>query len=87
VTSQPFLRNLTDAQDPAQATSLPRDTIPVGSAVYFGWHGFDKDWQSQISGYRYKLVESDYQVGDSLTKQTSYGTACRQPDGQWKIVS
>jgi len=74
VVSQPFAINLTDPQDPTQASSLPRDTIPVGAAVYFGWHGFDKDWQSQIAGYRYKLVETDYQQGDSLTKQVSYGT-------------
>ena len=74
VTQQPFVRNLTDPQDPTQATGLPRDTIPTGAAVYFGWHGFDKDWASQISGYRYKLVETDYQAVDSTTKSVVYGT-------------
>ena len=74
VIAQPFARNLTDPQDPSNAKSLPTDTIPTGAAVYFGWHGFDKDWGSQIQGYRYKLVESDYAQGDSLAKAASYGT-------------
>jgi hypothetical protein len=74
VTTQPFMKNLTDPQDPANATALPRDTIPTGAAAYFGWHGFDRDWASQISGYRYKLLEPDYQKGDSLTKTAAYGT-------------
>jgi len=69
-----FQRDLTDPQDPAAAQSLPKDTIPVGSAVYFGWRGFDKDWNSNIAGYRFKLVEDDYTRVDSLTRSTAYGT-------------
>lgn len=70
----PFARDLTDPVDPAGATFLPIDTIPVGAAVYFGWRGFDRDFASTVIGYRYKLFENDYVKVDSTVRSVEYAT-------------
>lgn len=74
VVPTPFVRELNDGQDPVGATFPPRDTIPVGSAVYFAWDAFDNDWQSQILGYRYKLYEAEYVKTDASGTSVQYGT-------------
>jgi len=74
VVETPWQRELTDNQDPVGATSPPRDTLPVGAGVYFGWTAYDNDWQSQILGYRYKLYEADYVKADVTGTSVQYGT-------------
>lgn len=74
VVATPWERDLTDSQDPVGATTFPRDTIPVGAGVFFEWVGWDKDWQSQILGYRYKLYESEYVKTDATGTSAQYGT-------------
>jgi hypothetical protein len=52
----------------------PRDTIPSGASVHFKWRGFDNDFASGISGYRYKLFETDFVKTDSTVTSVDYGT-------------
>ncbi len=70
----PFRRDLTDGADPLTATQTERDTIPAGSAVFFGWQGFDTDWGGLVSGYGYKLIEPDFVRVDSSFKRIEYAT-------------
>jgi hypothetical protein len=74
VMPQPFSRALTDNQDPVGARFAPIDTIPVGSAIFFGWRGYDSDWNSRIAGYRYKLVEPEFIRVDSTVRRVEYAT-------------
>jgi hypothetical protein len=52
----------------------PLDTIPSGGRVYFAWRGFDRDFGSIITGYQYKLTETDYVRVDSTVHSAEYGT-------------
>lgn len=70
----PFELLLTDNEDPVGSLTLPRDTIPFLSSVFFGWQGFDNDWNSSISGYRYKLMEPAFNNVDSTVKYAEYAT-------------
>lgn len=72
--AKPFARNLTDGSDPVLATFVEIDTLPTGSAVYFSWQGFDRDWGGYITGYGYKLIEPDFVNVDSTGKHVEYGT-------------
>ncbi len=67
-----FTRALTDTFDvPPHAA---RDTIPSGAGVRFAWRGYDKDFASFISGYLYKLTETEFVRVDSLVTSAEYGT-------------
>ncbi len=67
-----FTRALTDTFDvPPHA---PIDTIPSGGAVRFAWRGYDKDFASFVSGYLYKLTETEYVRVDSTVTSAEYGT-------------
>jgi hypothetical protein len=69
-----FERHLTDPTDPVGATVVPWDTIPVGSEAYFEWRGWDDDWNSAITGYRYKLMEPEFVSVDSTVRSVEYDT-------------
>ncbi len=65
-----FTRDLSDPELPLHAA---RDTIPSGASVVFQWRGFDDDFNSSISGYRYKLTETDFVKTDSTVNSVDYG--------------
>jgi hypothetical protein len=52
----------------------PADTIPVGGAAYFAWKGEDADFASAITGYLYRLTESELVRVDSTVTTAEYGT-------------
>ena len=80
-----------DAQDRANAAQA-LNTVPDGRAA---------TWQNPNTGADYTVVpQRTYQVSSGQycreyqttvvvggREQRAYGTACRQPDGSWKIVS
>jgi hypothetical protein len=66
----PFFRQLSDPELPQHP---PRDTIASGGSVFFHWHGYDDDYHSSISGYRYKLTETDFVKTDSTVTSVDYG--------------
>jgi hypothetical protein len=72
--AKPFQRVLTDGVDPVLATTVERDTVPTGSAVYFSWRGFDRDWGGYVVGYGYKLFEPDFIRVDSTVRHIEYGS-------------
>jgi hypothetical protein len=71
VVPTPFSRTLTDSTEFPQ--HAPFDTIPSGGQVRFAWKGYDPDFASYITGYLYKLVETEYVRGDSNTTSAEYG--------------
>lgn len=52
----------------------PIDTIAVGSSVHFEWKGTDPDFGSFITGYLYKLTETEFVRVDSSVTSADYGT-------------
>ncbi len=50
-----------------------RDTIPSGASVRFVWEGFDRDFGSSISGYLYKLTETEFVRVDRNFTSVDYG--------------
>ncbi len=52
----------------------PIDTIAVGSSVHFAWTGKDPDFGSFITGYLYKLTETEFVRVDSTVTSAEYGT-------------
>jgi hypothetical protein len=71
VMPQDFARPLTDATElPLHA---PIDTIPSGGWVRFAWRGFDRDFASYITGYLYKLVETEFVRVDTTVTSVEYG--------------
>ena len=73
VTPVPFNRVLTDSFElPLHA---PVDTIPSGATVHFEWKGFDEDFGAFISGYLFKLVETEFIRADSTVTEVDYGTS------------
>ncbi|MEP7029009.1 MAG: hypothetical protein ABI960_10475 [Candidatus Eisenbacteria bacterium] len=72
VTPTPFTRVLRDSFElPLHA---PVDTIPSGGTVHFEWQGYDPDFGSYITGYLYKLVETEFIRADSTARSVDYGT-------------
>ena len=68
----PFRRTLTDYYElPVHA---PSDTIPSGGSVSFQWKGFDEDFGSYITGYLFKMLETDFIRTDSTVTSVEYGT-------------
>lgn len=77
-----------DAQD-AHRTSRTLETIPTGQTV--AWNNPDTGYQHRVTptktyqanqGYCREFTHTVYVGGK---QQQAYGTACRQPDGSWKI--
>jgi hypothetical protein len=67
-----FSRPLTDGKE--LPPSAPRDTIPSGGVIHFEWEGFDEDFSSTITGYLFKLVETEFIRTDSTVTSVEYGT-------------
>jgi hypothetical protein len=77
VTPTPFNRAIKDSFE--LPLHVPRDTIPSGGRVQFSWQGFDEDFASSITGYLFKLTETEFIRTDSLTKSVSYGPGTENP--------
>jgi hypothetical protein len=83
VTPTPFERFLTDGHElPLHA---PYDTIPSGGNVHFEWKGFDPDFGSLITGYLFKLTETDFIRTDSTVTTVDYGTDTSPTPGPMPI--
>jgi surface antigen len=84
-----------DAADRArahQAATQALETIPSGQSVT--WHNPDSGTSGAVTPIRtYQTASGQYcrEYQQTITiggeRHQSYGTACRQPDGSWKIVS
>ena len=75
-----------------QAAHNALETAPSGTTTT--WKNPDNGHSGGVTPKRtYQTASGQYcrEYTQTITvggkKQTSYGTACRQPDGQWKIVS
>ena len=74
-----FTRALTDSVE--LPPSAPRDTIPSGGSIHLEWKGHDEDFASYISGYLFKLVETEFIRADSTVTSVDYGTATAPTPG------
>ncbi len=83
VTPQAFLRTLRDSLELPQ--HAPIDTIPSGGSVHFEWQGFDEDFGSRITGYLYKLIETEFIRADSSVTSVDYGTPFSPTPGRIPI--
>lgn len=87
--------NLLDQRDrelQAKAASQALENTPSGKPV--AWQNPDNGHAGTITPTRtYQTAQGAYcrEYQQTVTidgkKENSYGTACRQPDGSWKIVS
>ena len=77
VTPTPFYKKLTDGFE--LPLHVPIDTIPSGGNVSFTWKGFDPDFGSSISGYMFKLTETEFIRTDSSVTTTAYGPGTGNP--------
>jgi surface antigen len=80
-----------DRRDAEKAAQQALEKEPSGTAV--AWHNPDSDHSGTVTPVR-TFQNSDGQycreyrqtVDIGGKQQQAYGTACRQPDGSWKIV-
>lgn len=72
VTRQIRTYMITDSFDVARP--YPRDTVPSGSRLEFRWHGEATIPSTLVTGFRYKLDEPEYNVGDSTVRSATYNT-------------
>jgi surface antigen len=90
-----LLGNLLDQRDKemqAKAASQAFESSPSGKSV--GWQNPDSGHSGIVTPTRtYQTAEGSYcrEFTQTVTidgkKENSYGTACRQPDGSWRIVN
>ena len=81
-----------DRQYASQAAQNALETSPSGTSV--AWRNPDSGNAGTITPtYTYQVTSGQYcreyqqSVVIGSEEHTSYGTACRQPDGSWKIVN
>ena len=74
------------------ATSQALESVPSGQSV--AWHNPDSGHSGMVTPVRtYQTATGQYcrEYSQRITiggeQHQSHGTACRQPDGSWKIVS
>jgi surface antigen len=81
-----------DRRAASQAAYQALETVPSGATTE--WHNPDSGHYGTVMPTRtYQMASGTYcreyqqtvTIGGELHR--SYGTACRQPDGQWKIVN
>ncbi len=87
--------NMLDQRDKKlanQAANKALESAPSGTAT--AWKNPDSGHSGTVTPQRtYQTTSGQYcreytqTINVGGQKQTSYGTACRQPDGQWKIVN
>ncbi len=87
--------NLLDERDKrlaAEATQRALETVPSGSAV--PWRNPDNEHYGTVTPVRtYQTASGTYcrEYQQSVVidgrQERAYGTACRQPDGSWRIVN
>jgi hypothetical protein len=77
VTATPFYRVLRDGYE--LPLHVPIDTIPSGGNVSFDWTGFDTDFGSTITGYMFKLTETEFVRTDSTVTSVEYGPGTANP--------
>ena len=86
--------NLLDQRDKqlqAQATQRALETAPSGSST--PWRNPDSGHSGTVTPVRTYQSQGQYcrEYQQTVTidgkQEKGYGTACRQPDGAWKIVS
>jgi len=53
---------------------FPSDTVPSGALLTMRWHGEPTISSTVVTGYRYKLDESDFNVVDSSVHMATYNT-------------
>jgi surface antigen len=80
-----------DRQEAQKASQRALETAPSGTAV--AWHNPDSGHSGTVTPVRTFQKSGgqycrEYQQTVSIggQEQQAYGTACRQPDGSWKIV-
>jgi len=90
-----LIGNLLDERDKRLAAEAERkalESAPAGTSV--AWRNPDSGHSGTVtptktyqnaSGQYCREYQTNVTVGDKNEK--AYGTACRQPDGSWKIVS
>jgi hypothetical protein len=54
--------------------AFPRDTVPSRSVLTMRWHGEATIPSTVVTGFRYKLDESDFNVVDSTVRTATYNT-------------
>jgi hypothetical protein len=57
---------------------VPIDTIPRRKSS-FKWSGFDVDFGSTITGYMFKLTETEFVRTDSTVTSVAYGPGTENP--------
>jgi surface antigen len=90
-----LIGNMLDQRDKemqAKAASQALETAPAGKPVV--WQNPDSGHSGTVTPTRtYQTAQGTYcrEYTQTVTidgkKENSYGTACRQPDGSWKIVN
>ncbi|MGQ4807555.1 hypothetical protein NKDENANG_00909 [Candidatus Entotheonellaceae bacterium PAL068K] len=81
-----------DKRHANEAAARALETAPSGSSV--AWHNPDNNHAGTITPKQtYQTANGQYcrEYQQTVTidgkQQKSYGTACRQPDGSWKVVN
>jgi hypothetical protein len=86
-----LLDNLNEQQQREhEAAQVRATTAPIGETIYWN-EGNASGYVTPIrdgtsSGGRY-CREFQHEVTIGGRKEQSYGTACRQPDGSWEVIS
>ncbi len=90
-----LIGNMLDQRDKeiqAKAASQALESAPAGKPV--PWHNPDSGHAGTVTPTRtYQTAQGAYcrEYQQTVTidgkQENSYGTACRQPDGSWKIVN
>ncbi|MGD2117219.1 MAG: hypothetical protein PVG66_02570 [Chromatiales bacterium] len=86
-----LLDNLNEQQQREhEAAQIQATTAPVGETIY--WHEGNASGQvtatregTSSSGRYCREFQHEITVGGK--KEQGYGTACRQPDGSWEVIS
>ena len=63
-----------DSFEISETHAFPRDTIPANALITTRWHGEPTIPSTIITGYRYKLDETDFNTVDSSVHTASYNT-------------
>lgn len=65
---------VTDFFEISNTHSVPRDTVPADAFINVRWHGEPTIPSTVVTGYRYKLDESDFNTVDSSVHTATYNS-------------